>query len=154
MGIDDNLGLAIAKALLAAGDTLPESGTVFLSVRDGDKPAIVNVASQLVDLGFSLVATKGTARYLQDKGIDCIKVNKISEGRPHILDKIQDNQICWVVNTSMGKRTTDDSYSIRRAALELHIPYTTTAAGAISVVTSIKEMRETALGVQPVQYFA
>ena len=154
MGIDDNLGLAIAKALLAAGDTLPESGTVFLSVRDGDKPAIVDVASRLVDLGFSLVATKGTAHYLQDKDIDCIKINKISEGRPHILDKIQDNQICWVVNTSMGKRTTDDSYSIRRAALELHIPYTTTAAGAISVVTSIKEMRETTLGVQPVQYFA
>ncbi len=154
MGIDDNLGLAIAKALLAAGDTLPESGTVFLSVRDGDKPAIVDVARKLIDLNFSLVATTGTAKYLQEREINCSQVNKISEGRPHILDKIQDNQICWVVNTSMGKRTTDDSYTIRRAALELHLPYTTTAAGAISVVAALKAVKDEALGVQPVQYFA
>jgi len=153
MGIDDNLGLAIAKALLAAGDSLPEGGTVFLSVRDSDKNSIVGVAASLVDLGFDLVATQGTATCLQEQNIACSRVNKISEGRPHILDKIQDNQICWVVNTSMGRRTTKDSYSIRRAALELHIPYTTTATGAISFVAAMKEIRQNSLNVQPVQYF-
>lgn len=153
MGIDDNLGLAIAKALLAAGDSLPENGTVFLSVRDGDKNSIVEIASSLVDMGFNLVATKGTAAYLQERNIECDPVNKISEGRPHILDKIQDSQICWVVNTSMGKRTTEDSYSIRRSALDLHIPYTTTATGALSFVTAMKEVKQNSLSVHPVQYF-
>ena len=153
MGIDDNLGLAIAKALLAAGDVLPESGTVFLSVRDSDKESLVEVARKLIRLGFDLVATRGTALFLQEQEIQCSRVNKISQGRPHILDKIQDNQIVWVVNTSMGRRTTEDSYSIRRAALELRIPYTTTATGAISVVTAMKEIMQNQLSVQPVQYF-
>lgn len=154
MGIDDNLGLAIAKALLAAGDSLPESGTVFLSVRDSDKSGIVGVAHSLIELGFNLVATAGTASYLNECNINCARVNKISEGRPHILDKIQDNQICWVVNTSMGKRTTKDSYSIRRAALELHIPYTTTISGAISFVAAMRESKKNTVDVKPVQYFA
>lgn len=153
MGVDDNLGLALAKAQLAAGVTLPAAGTVFISVRDGDKEGIREAARHLVEMGFSLLATRGTAGYLQQHGVACDQVNKIAEGRPHILDKLRDRQVAWVVNTSMGRRTTEDSYLIRRAALELHIPYTTTISGAVSVVMAIQALRVSALGVQPIQYF-
>jgi carbamoyl-phosphate synthase large subunit len=153
MGVDDNLGLALAKAQLAAGVTLPASGTVFISVRDGDKEGILEAARHLVEMGFSLLATRGTAGYLQQHGVACDQVNKIAEGRPHILDKLRDRQVAWVVNTSMGRRTTEDSYLIRRAALELHIPYTTTISGAVSVVMAIQALRVSTLGVQPIQYF-
>ncbi|MDO8945618.1 MAG: carbamoyl-phosphate synthase large subunit [Desulfocapsaceae bacterium] len=153
MGIDDNLGLALAKAQLAAGVTLPVSGTVFLSVRDGDKEGILEAARQLVEMKFTLLATKGTASYLAKHGVPCDQVNKISEGRPHILDKLQDKQVAWVVNTSLGRRTTEDSYRIRRAALELRIPYTTTSSGAVSVVLAMQALRKSSLGVQPIQYF-
>ncbi len=153
MGIDDDLGLALAKGQLAAGSILPTSGTVFISVRDSDKETILAPARKLVDMDFDIVATKGTAEFLQANDVPCSPVNKISQGRPHILDKMQDNQVAWVVNTSMGRRTTEDSYTIRRAALELHIPYTTTVTGAVAVVMAMSAMREKEIGVQPVQYF-
>jgi carbamoyl-phosphate synthase large subunit len=153
MGIDANLGLAVAKAQLAAGVTLPVSGTVFISVRDGDKKGIVEAAKNLVAMSYTLLATKGTADYLRQHGVVCDHVNKIAEGRPHILDKLRDHQVAWVVNTSLGRRTTEDSYLIRRAALELRIPYTTTVSGAVSVVMAMQALRENALGVQPIQYF-
>ena len=153
MGIDDDLGIALAKGQLAAGSTLPVSGTVFISVRDTDKKTILAPAKTLVAMDFDIIATRGTAEYLNSHDIPCEQVNKISQGRPHIMDKLQDNQVAWVVNTSMGRRTTEDSYTIRRAALELHIPYTTTATGAVAVVMAMKAMREKEIGVQPVQYF-
>jgi len=153
MGIDDDLGLALAKGQLAAGSTLPTSGTVFISVRDSDKKTILAPAKTLVEMEFDIVATAGTAEFLKANNIPCEQVNKISQGRPHILDKMQDDQIAWVVNTSMGRRTTEDSYTIRRASLELHIPYTTTATGAVAVVMAMKAMRDKEIGVQPVQYF-
>ncbi len=153
MGIDDDLGLALAKAQLAAGSVLPTSGTVFISVRDSDKKTILAPAKTLVEMDFDIVATAGTAEFLKANDVKCKQVNTISQGRPHILDKMQDNQITWVVNTSMGKRTTEDSYTIRRASLELHVPYTTTATGAVAVVMAMKAMREKEIGVQPVQYF-
>jgi carbamoyl-phosphate synthase large subunit len=153
MGVDENLGLALAKAQLASGSTLPASGTVFISLRDGDKAGILAAARQLVEMDFSLLATKGTATYLQEHGVACDQINKIAEGRPHILDKLRDRQVAWVVNTSMGRRTTEDSYLIRRAALELHIPYTTTISGAVSVVMAIQALRVGTLGVQPIQSF-
>jgi len=153
MGIDDNLGLAIAKSQLAAGTRIPATGNVFISVRDSDKEAIVPVAKALADLQFTIFATTGTADHLTRGGIDCVLINKISQGRPHILDKIQDRQIAWVINTSLGRRTTEDSYSIRRAALDYHIPYTTTASGAAALVKGIRELRNNEPGVQPVQYF-
>ncbi len=153
MGIDDDLGLALAKGQLAAGSTLPVSGTVFISVRDSDKNTILDPARTLVEMDFDIIATRGTAEFLAKHEIPCEAVNKISQGRPHILDKMQDQQVAWVVNTSMGKRTTEDSYTIRRAALELHVPYTTTATGAVAVVMAMKAMREKEMGVQPVQYF-
>lgn len=153
MGIDDDLGLAIAKGQLATGSTLPASGAVFISVRDSDKNSILAPARTLVEMDFKIIATRGTADFLESNNVPCEQVNKISQGRPHILDKLQDNQVAWVVNTSMGRRTTEDSYSIRRAALELHVPYTTTATGAVAVVMGMKAMREKEVGVQPVQYF-
>jgi carbamoyl-phosphate synthase large subunit len=153
MGIDDNLGLAIAKAHLAAGSTLPLSGNVFISVRDSDKNSVLPVAQNLVELGFKLVVTAGTADFLKSEGVACEYVNKISQGRPHILDKLQDKEIVWIVNTSLGKRTTEDSYRIRRAALDLHIPYTTTITGAAAVVKAMQDIKEHVPGVHPVQYF-
>ncbi len=153
MGIDDNLGLAIAKAHLAAGGALPLSGNVFISVRDSDKQAMLPVARSLAQMDYIIFATSGTAAFFRENGVQCEYVNKISQGRPHILDKIQDRQISWIVNTSLGKRTTDDSYSIRRAALDFHISYTTTATGAAAVVKAMQEMKRNTIGVQPVQYF-
>ena len=153
MGIDDNLGLAIAKSHLAAGGRIPESGNVFISVRDSDKQAVVPVARALDEMGYTVFATGGTAEVFQENGIRCVHVNKISQGRPHILDKIQNGEIAWIVNTSFGKRTTEDSYSIRRAALDLHIAYTTTATGAAAVVKAMQAMKNNSIGVQPVQYF-
>lgn len=153
MGIDDNLGLAIVKSHLAVGAALPKSGNVFISVRDGDKKNIVSVAKALLELNFTILATSGTAAFLREKGIKCTHINKISQGRPHILDKIRDNEISWIVNTSLGKRTTEDSYTIRRAALDFHIPYTTTTSGAKALVKGMGELVKNELGVQPVQYF-
>jgi len=154
MGIDDNLGMAIGKAHLAAGSLLPTSGNVFISVRDSDKQTIVPIAEELRQLGFTIFATSGTALFLQENTIDCHRINKISQGRPHILDKVQDHDIVWIVNTSLGKRTTEDSYRIRRAAIDLHIPYTTTATGAAAVIRAMKEMKEQTVVVKPVQKFA
>jgi carbamoyl-phosphate synthase large subunit len=153
MGIDDSLGLAFAKSQLAAGQRIPTCGTVLISVRWGDKPAILPIARQLVDLGFSLLATTNTAGFLAEHGVACASVHKISEGRPHILDKIQDKGIQWIINTSMGTRTTEDSYTIRRAALSYHLPYTTTIAGAVSMVKAIAVFREKALEVKSLQEY-
>lgn len=153
MGIDDNLGLAIVKSHLAAGSKVPASGNVFISVRDNDKPAVLPVAKALVELEFSIYATTATAAFLQEAGVTCELINKISQGRPHILDKVQDGQISWIINTSLGRRTTEDSYLIRRAALDYHIPYTTTVSGAAALVKGIRELKENELVVHPVQYF-
>ena len=153
MGIDSNLGLAIAKAQLAAGATMPLSGTVFISVRDSDKKSVAPVAKELADMGYTLIATKGTAAWLNEYGVACQRVNKISEGRPHIHDRILNHEIAWLINTSLGKRTTDDSYTIRRAALELHIPYTTTITGAVAVTKALRELRQRPVAVRAVQDF-
>jgi len=125
----------------------------LISVRHPDKPAFVPIARRLVELGFHILATKGTAKVLRENGILCTKVNKISEGRPHIKDKIQDKEIQWIINTSMGTRTTEDSYIIRRCALDYHLPYTTTLAGAISMVDAIATFREQGLTVKALQEY-
>ncbi len=154
MGIDDNLGLAIGKALLAAGSKLPEKGNVFISVRDSDKDSIVGVAGALKKMGFTLFATDGTNEFLLANDIDSHRINKISQGRPHILDMVRNHEITWIINTSMGRRTTEDSYQIRRAAIDLHIPYTTTTNGAAAFVSAMRAFGETTIGVKPVQKFA
>ncbi len=153
MGIDDSLGLAMAKSQQAAGQHLPMSGTVFISVRHADKDAVVPVARQLEKLGYQIVATRGTAEKLAGQGIACTRVNKISQGRPHILDKVRNGEVQWIINTSSGSRTTEDSYTIRRAALDYHIPYTTTITGAIFMTGAVAALADRAISVKSVQEF-
>ena len=153
MGMDVCLGLAFAKSQLAAGQKIPTEGNVLLSVRHSDKPAIVPIAKKIIALGFNILATPGTAKILAENGVACTSVHKVSEGRPHILDKIQDKQIQWIVNTSLGTRTTEDAYTIRRAALNYHLPYTTTIAGAESMVKAIGTMQQESMEPKSVQEY-
>jgi carbamoyl-phosphate synthase large subunit len=154
MGIDDDLGLALAKSQMASNAQLPRQGTAFLSVRHGDKDAVVPVARKLEALGYAIIATRGTAAKLKESGIACAEVNKISQGRPHILDKIQDGEVQWILNTSAGTRTTEDSYIIRRAALDYHIPYTTTISGGLATTLAMESLRTREVGVKTIQEFA
>ncbi len=153
MGIGPETGVAFGKSQFAAGQSIPSSGNVLFSVRDSDKAAILPLARQLITMGFQLSGTEGTAGYLSDNGIECARMNKISEGRPHILDKIQDKGIQWIVNTSKGTRTTEDSYTIRRAALDFHLPYTTTIAAAESMVKAIEAIKKSPLVVKAIQEY-
>jgi carbamoyl-phosphate synthase large subunit len=130
MGIGRNFGEAFAKAQMAAGNAVPASGTAFISVRNTDKPAAVELARELAGKGYRLVATRGTAAGIQAAGIPCEVVNKVQEGRPHILDMIKNGQIDLIVNTTEGKQAIADSYTIRRAALHSKVSYSTTLAGA------------------------
>ncbi|MFC1826829.1 carbamoyl-phosphate synthase large subunit [Thermodesulfobacteriota bacterium] len=153
MGLDSSVGIAFAKSQLAAGQQLPEKGNVLISVRDADKPAVLPLARRLLSLGFSILATSATASFLSEHNVDCTMVNKISQGRPHILDKVQDKQIQWIINTSMGSRTTEDSYSIRRSALDYHLPYTTTTSGALSMVMALETLKEKEIQVKAIQEY-
>ena len=126
MGVDQSFAMAFVKAQFAAGNILPETGTVFLSVRDRDKPALLPIARQLVESGFSLVATRGTCAFLQQHGLSVEMVNKVLEGSPHIVDALQAGSIDLVINTTEGAQSIQDSFSIRRSALECQVPYFTT----------------------------
>ena len=153
MGIDTSIGIAFAKSQLAAGQHLPAKGNVLISVRDADKPAVLPLAQRLLSLGFSILATSGTAAFLSENRVECTMVNKISQGRPHLLDKVQDNEIQWIINTSLGSRTTEDSYYIRRSALDYHLPYTTTTSGALSMVMALETLREKEIQVKAIQEY-
>ncbi len=131
MGIGKTFAEAFGKSQLAAGVEFPkQAGTAFLSVRDADQKALLDVAKLLSDLGFKLVATRGTARNINDAGLNCSTVNKVREGRPHIVDLLKNNQIDLIVNTTEGKKAIEDSFEIRREALQNKVTYTTTIAGA------------------------
>ena len=151
MGIDRSFGLAFAKAQLAAGQRLPLSGTVFISVKDEDKEAVLDTAILIHKLGFKIVATRGTSAFLLSHGISTDRINKVREGRPHIVDMIKNGQIDMVINTTSNKKAVSESYSIRRTALTLNIPYTTTLAGAKATVLAIKSMIEGKLEVRALQ---
>ena len=154
MGIDRDFGRAFAKSQLGASAMLPAAGTVFLSVRDGDKAAIVEPARRLVEMGFKLIATGGTVRALQAEGLEISRVNKVMEGRPHIVDAIRNGEVDMVINTSEGKQAVTDSFSLRRAALNERVPYYTTMAGARAAVEGIAALRAGDLEVSPLQdYF-
>ncbi len=151
MGIDKDFGLAFWKAQAGAGSVLPEKGNVFISVADKDKPFIVEPAKELYNLGFSIYATEGTYKFLKEKGIEAIKVSKLSEERPNIVDKIRNGEIHMVINTPSGKRERSDAYFIRRAAVEHKIPYFTTIRGAIAAVKAIKSFKEKGINVISLQ---
>jgi len=140
MGVGRSFGEAFAKSQMAAGSNLPTSGLAFLSVRDVDKPATINIARELSNLGFELIATRGTAQALHQAEIDCTVVNKVTEGRPHIVDRIKNDEISFIVNTTEGKQTIADSFTIRRTALQHKVSYTTTIAGARATMLALKSL--------------
>ena len=143
MGVGETFGEAFVKSQLAAGERLPKSGKVFISVRDSDKPATVEVARALAELGFELVATRGTARALEAAGLKVMSINKVAEGRPHIVDMIKNAEIALVVNTVVeSRKAIQDSYAIRRASLQHRVPLYTTLAGARAACAGIKEMKD------------
>ena len=153
MGIGETFAEAYAKAQSGAGVKLPVSGKVFISVKDEDKKHIVSSAKRLYDQGFELVATRGTASYLQEKGIPVQVVNKVLEGRPHIVDAIKNNEICMVINTTHGAQAVADSFSIRRNTLVNNIAYYTTASGARAAVDGIIATSQSKLTVKSIQEY-
>ncbi|WP_078084633.1 carbamoyl-phosphate synthase large subunit [Microbulbifer mangrovi] len=138
MGVGESFAEAFDKGLIGAGDALPESGKVFISVRDVDKPGVVDVARELSGLGFELVATRGTAKVLQEADITVTTVNKMSEGRPHIVDMIKNDEIALVVNTTEGRQAIRDSADIRRSAENHQVCYTTTLAAARAMAMAMQ----------------
>ena len=141
MGIDTSFDAAYLKAQIAASMSLPASGCVFISVRESDKPAIEQPARDIAALGFTIIATAGTAKYLADKGIEVQPVNKVAEGQPHVVDALINGKVQLVFNTTEGAQSLLDSASIRRAALAQGIPYYTTISGARAVVQAIRVLK-------------
>ena len=143
MGVGETFAEAFVKAQLAAGVRLPRSGKVFISVRNADKPRVVEIARSLRGLGFILYGTRGTAAYLAERGIEVTAVNKVTEGRPHIVDMIKNGEIAMIVNTTDERRASiQDSYSIRRSALQARVTYFTTVAGARAACAGMQHMQE------------
>lgn len=138
MGIAENFGQAFAKGQLGIGRDLPKSGRAFVSVRDADKPKVINVAKNLVAQGFKIVSTRGTAAVLQKAGVPCQIVNKVMEGRPHIVDMIKNDEIQFIVNTTEGEAAIADSYTMRRSAVQKKVCYTTTLAGGEAACLALK----------------
>ena len=138
MGIDRDYNVAFAKSQLGGGTRLPQSGTVFVSVKDADKPRILETVGLLAGLGFRILATSGTQRFLAEEGVAAVKINKVAEGRPHIVDAIKNGEVQLVFNTTEGATALADSRSLRRAALLHKVPYYTTLSGAVAAAQGIK----------------
>ncbi|MBI5902170.1 MAG: carbamoyl phosphate synthase large subunit, partial [Deltaproteobacteria bacterium] len=154
MGIGHDFGEAFAKAQMAAGNRMPLSGNVFVSVRDEDKAGILEAARELSASGFRLIATGGTARYLREGDVEVEHVYKVNEGgRPNIVDRIKSGEIDMVINTSFGAKSVADSYSIRRSSLDRGLPYFTTVAGAKAAARGIRAMLAGGLDVKSVQEY-
>ena len=155
IGLDAGFGVAFAKSQLGSGTAVPRTGTVFISVRDDDKPRVLPTIRLLSELGFTILATGGTQRYLADEGIPTGRINKVLEGRPHIVDAIKNGEIALVINTTEGAGALSDSRSLRRAALLHKVPYYTTLAGAMAAAEGIRAYLEGDLRVRALQeYFA
>jgi carbamoyl-phosphate synthase large subunit len=153
MGIDSDFGRAFAKAELGAGERLPLSGTVFVSMNDRDKAAAVPVVKEFIDLGFAVMATDGTRRVLQEHGLEVELVLKLHEGRPHVLDAIKNHKIQLIINTPSGEEAQSDARLIRRTALAYKIPIITTIAGAKATVAAIRTLQNTTLDVKVIQEY-
>jgi carbamoyl-phosphate synthase large subunit len=151
MGLDRSFAIAFAKSQLGAGTELPLAGTAFISVRDSDKERMVPVARQLSEIGFNIIATGGTQRTLKAQGVDCAKINKVLEGRPHIVDAMKNGEVHLVINTTAGSQALADSRSLRQTALLNKIPYYTTVAGAAAATEAIVASRAGELEVAPLQ---
>ncbi len=153
MGIGLDFGSAYAKAQLGAGQNLPTAGTVFISVIDNDKKTVLPLAAKYRDAGFNIMATRGTSRFLADNGIPNEAVNKVSAGRPHVVDAIKNADIQLVINTSIGGETRRDGYYIRRNALRYKVPYATTTAGGMAIYKAIEAMRKKKTTVKTIQEY-
>jgi carbamoyl-phosphate synthase large subunit len=153
MGIDEDFGRAFWKSQASVNNMIPLSGKIVISIRDEDKPGICKVVERLFGAGFSIIATKGTARFLAEKGLDVEVINKVAEGRPHIVDLIKNKEIVFVINTVSDAQAQKDSFSIRRSALQYGVPYTTTVAGARAVVSAIEMLKKKKITIKPIQEY-
>jgi carbamoyl-phosphate synthase large subunit len=153
MGIDPDFTLAFAKSQLGAGTILPKAGAVFVSVKDTDKPVILPGVRALAEHGFTIVATGGTADYLAGQGVPVERVNKVAQGRPHIVDRIKDGGIALIFNTTEGWQSLKDSQPIRASALQLKIPYFTTAPASVEAAQAIVALSTRSLEVRPLQSY-
>jgi carbamoyl-phosphate synthase large subunit len=153
IGLDRSFDVAFAKSQLGAGSKVPISGNIFISVRDADKPRILATARMLDSLGYKISATGGTWRYLKEKGLSPTRVNKVLEGRPHIVDAIKNNEIALVINTTEGPKALNDSRSLRRNALLHKVPYYTTLSGAIAAAEGMRAYRSGDLEVRSLQSY-
>ena len=153
MGLDKNFPRAFVKSQMGAGIRLPKEGTVFISVKDRDKPLTVKLAHRLQGLGFSLMATSGTQEYLVARGLDVKRVNKVLEGRPHCEDALVNGEVQLVINTTEGAQAIIDSFSIRRSAVVHNLPHYTTIAAAYAAVDGIEAMKSGTLEVTPLQAY-
>jgi len=153
MGIGQNFGVAFAKAQMASYNRIPLSGKFFISVKDKDKPQAAEIAAKLAGLGIRIIATKGTAQFLNERGIQAETVNKVIEGSPNIVDVIKDRKIDFVINTVSGKQAQKDSFSIRRSALQYKVPYVTTISAAKAVASAIEILRTEQLDVKSIQEY-
>jgi carbamoyl-phosphate synthase large subunit len=153
MGIDSDFDIAFAKALLGAGMVLPQGGTAFVSVKDADKDNILPAVEKLVELGFNIIATGGTAAHLEAKGLPVSPINKVAQGRPHIVDRLLDGEVALVFNTTEGWQSLKDSHSIRATTLAKRVPYFTTAAASIAAARAIEAVRGHALEVASLQSY-
>ena len=151
MGFDQNFGLSFAKSQIASNNSIPQKGTAFISVKDKDKEKILINAKKLIKLGFSIFATSGTARYLTSNGIKCKKINKVSQGSPHIVEKLNNKNISLVINTTEGKDSISDSFSLRRSSLMNRIPYFTTMPAANACIESIDALKKFPIKVRALQ---
>jgi carbamoyl-phosphate synthase large subunit len=155
IGLDTDFAIAFAKSQMGAGQKVPTIGKAFISVRDEDKQYIVDMARHLVEAGFEILATGGTQRYLIDNNVPATKINKVLEGRPHIVDSMKNGGVQLVINTTDGMKSISDSRDIRRTALLAKIPYYTTIDGALAAVEGIVALKRGSLAVRSLQsYFA
>ncbi|MBI5633499.1 MAG: carbamoyl-phosphate synthase large subunit [Nitrospirae bacterium] len=153
MGIDNDFGRAYAKAQAASNNKLPLTGKIVISIRDKDKIGICDIVSRLYAAGFTVIATKGTAAFLNEKGHMVEVINKVTEGRPHIVDLIKNKEVVFVINTVSGAQAKTDSMSIRRSALQYGVPYTTTVSGAKAVVTAIEQLQKKKINIKSIQEY-
>jgi carbamoyl-phosphate synthase large subunit len=153
MGLDTSFARAFAKAQLGAGVRLPMTGAVFLSVKDSDKAALVPLARRLTEMGFGIIATRGTAARIREAGLEVRQVAKVLEGRPHCVDAIQSGEIQMVINTASTPQSVRDSFDIRRSALTQGVPHFTTIAGARAAVHAVAAMKSGPLEVAPLQSY-
>ena len=153
MGIDEDFGLAFGKSQISCGNRIPLSGKIFISLKEKDKPLSVLIVKRLLELGLSVIATRGTAGYLKDHDIDVEIVNKVTEGRPHIVDLIKNKEINFVINTVSGTQAQKDSFSIRQSALQYRVPFTTTISGAIAAVNAIEMLKKKKVNIKSIQEY-